>query len=52
MYFILLLQINRGSEVLRYVDGRELETSNWLRFINAPRNVFEENVVMRECFDK
>ena len=52
IYFILLSQISRGSEVLGYVDAGNLETSNWLRFINAPRNVFEENVVARECFGK
>ena len=52
IYFILFSQISRGTQVLGYVDGGEVETSNWLRFVNAPRNVFEENVVARECYGK
>ena len=45
-------QTTRGGEDLRNVEAVDVETSNWVRFVNAPRNVFEENVVTRQCRDK
>ena len=49
---LLSPQVYRGDAVLRYIDAGELETSNWGRFLNMPNNVYDENVVMRECFDR
>ena len=35
-----------------YVDAYNVTTSNWLRYINCSRRKSEENVVMRQCYDK
>ena len=40
------------EEVSYYIDGISLETSNWLRYINCPRNPAEENVSVHYCYGK
>ena len=50
--FSISPQTTKGGEDLRNIEAADVETSNWVRFVNAPRNVFEENVVTRQCRDK
>ena len=39
----------RGGIETHFLDGFDIDTSSWLRFINGARNVDEENVVCVEC---
>ena len=35
-----------------FIDGGDPDTSNWLRFINCPNHISEENVMMHTCFGR
>ncbi len=53
MQFVTIsAQIYRGGYLYYFVDGRETETSNWLRYVNCSRKQTEENVYLLQCFDK
>ncbi len=47
-----MLQIYRDDRLYYYVDGRNVETSNWLRYVNCSRKDKEENTIMLQCYDK
>lgn len=36
---------NKKGKVVEYIDGGNKAKSNWLRYVNCPRNKEEENVV-------
>ncbi len=46
------MQGRRDGEITHYIDGYNLDTSSWLRFINCARNSAEENVLVAECKGK
>ena len=48
----LFPQSYRDSERQYYIDGGDERTSNWLRFLNCPRHVKEQNVKALECLGK
>lgn len=45
-------QVRRNSQEDHYVDAYNILTSNWLRFLNCPRDEPEENVKVYECYGK
>ena len=38
--------------ITHYIDGYNLDTSSWLRFINNARHSSEENIYAAECKSK
>ena len=44
--------MTKGGQENHYVDGYDMTTSNWLRWINCARHVNEENVYCLHCRGK
>ena len=42
----------RSGKMICQVDAADIETSNWVRWINCPRYRSEENVLARKCYGK
>ena len=40
-----ILQIMRDGEICYYIDGKDEDMGNWLRFINCARKESEQNLV-------
>ena len=47
--YLFFRQGLRGGIETHFLDGFDIETSSWLRFINCAPNVDEENVMCVEC---
>ena len=45
-------QIYRNDTLTHYIDAARIETSNWVRWVNCPRNALEENVKGVYCLGK
>ena len=46
------MQVYRGDRVVHYIDGWNIQTSNWLRFINCANVASQVNVRMNACDGK
>ena len=42
--YILKFQIEEDGKVAYYIDGKDEATSNWMRYVNCPKNSDEENL--------
>ena len=42
-------KVNRNGEADYYIDGADVETSSWQRFVNCPVHHQYENIVIHEC---
>ena len=42
----------QADEISYFIDALLPETSNWLRYVNCPRNPDEENVSVHYCYGK
>lgn len=43
---IIRMQVHdKSGNIIHYVDGSELNKSNWLRYINCPENLHQQNLV-------
>jgi len=49
---ILPFQVRLAGSRLVFVESDEVETSNFLRWVNCPNKKSQENVRMRECLGK
>ena len=45
-------QSYRNDSMVYYIDGADMRTSNWLRWLNCPRSLAEENVRGLYCYGK
>lgn len=42
---LLLLQIYSGGQLQNFIDGYDVHSSNWMRYVNPARSLAEQNLV-------
>jgi len=45
MYVFKCIQIKKNGSEAYYVDGKNEEHANWMRFVNCARNEAEQNLI-------